>query len=123
MSSSKQYENPKLYSDTVLLLNSLLQKHKGMDRTFRILFMEQKIYPLLTSVMEEALLLQFSSYDEKRNMSDIFKKMRISLEITKSYLTLCFDNKQISQNFYLHVYRKTEEISKQVLGWQNSIKN
>lgn len=123
MSSTKLYENPRLYSDTVLLLNLLLKKYKSMDRAFRILFMEQKIYPLLTSIMENSLILQFVSKERKTQMLEIFQKMRVLLEIIKSYLTICFENKQLLQSFYLSCYRKTEEISKQVLGWKNSIFN
>lgn len=94
-----------------------------MDRTFRILFMEQKIYPHLTVVMENSLILQFASNEKKKQMSEMFQQMRVSLEIIKSYLTICFENKQFSQNFYLYTYRKTEEISKQVFGWRNSVNN
>jgi hypothetical protein len=119
MPPAKPYDNPRLYSDTVSLITMLIKKHKGMDRTFRILFMEQKIYPLLTSVMEDSLKMQFASHPEKKSQIDMFDKMRVSLEIVKSYLTICFESKQISQTFYLQVYRKTEEISKQALGWKN----
>lgn len=65
MNPPKKYENPRLYSDASTLLNILIQKHKGMDRSFRIIFMEQKIFPSLTFVMEKCLEIHFSKKEKK----------------------------------------------------------
>lgn len=44
--------------------------------------------------------------------------IRAQIENIKAFTTLLWQNKSLSDGFYLHIQAKLEEVSKQVAGWQ-----
>ncbi|MDD4972519.1 MAG: hypothetical protein PHT07_24065 [Paludibacter sp.] len=116
----KAYSNPKIYGDLESLYWLLMSKHIKISKTYRIVILEQQVYPRMLLLMDKTLKLHFSKKRlSKDDISEIADKIKIELELLKSNLTFLFKHKQISNGFYLETYRKVEVISKQISGWSN----
>jgi hypothetical protein len=58
------------------------------------------------------------SRDDYKKSCRLLKKMRVRIEILKSYFLIAWDMKFISHQFFAEINDKLEEVSKEASRWQ-----
>jgi len=119
--SLSQFQNPKIHSDLLQIFREFFAVHRNMGKYLRITVLEKEILEKLTSCMRVTIEINTMKNIGGEGRISLFEKtsfIRAQIENIKAFTTLLWQNKSLSDGFYLHIQAKLEEVSKQVAGWQ-----
>jgi len=119
--SLSQFQNPKIHSDLLQIFREFFGVHRNMGKYLRITVLEKEILEKLTACMRVTIEINTMKNKGGEVQAVLFEKtrtIRAQLENINAFTTLLWQNKSLSDGFYLQIQAKLEEVSKQVAGWQ-----
>ncbi len=130
--TAKDYQNPKIHSDLITLYTRYFDIHRNMSKYLRIAILEAEILGSISTMMRLTIQVNvMKAAAIKPSPAAILGKMhelRGHIENIKAFSTLLWKTKAISEGFFIQVMASTEDISRQIVGWekylsQNMLKN
>lgn len=105
------YDNLPVYKTSYDLLVAIFGLARNFQRDYR--------YTLGEKLKEEMVALITNIYraNSRRDKGPLIEKARENIEVTRLYLRLLKDLKQVSLPKFVELNRKVEDVSKQLAGW------
>ncbi|MCK9254542.1 MAG: four helix bundle protein [Bacteroidales bacterium] len=111
------YESLPVYKATYDLLIEIFQFTKNFNKEFK--------YTIGESLKKETIELVILIYraNTKYQKADLLQMAREQIEVIRLLIRVMKDMKQISLEKYVKVNQAVENVSKQLSGWQKSVKS
>jgi len=97
----KKYESPKIYYTCEKILKQFYLSHKKIDKTIRIIVLEQDAYPKLINAMKQILHISFHKQKLSREeLENLFNSLFYDTYIIQSHLSFLLNHNHITIGFY-----------------------
>ena len=110
------YSDLPVYKASYDLLLAIFQFTKDFTREYK--------YTVGEELKRDTIKLLSLIYraNSKRDKQEVLQEAREHIEIIRLFIRVMHDMHQISMKKYVHINQKVENVSKQLTGWQKSLK-
>jgi len=114
-----KFSHPKIFYDLFAIYKKYYSIHKNLPKIFRVT-MGEYIMAELSSCMKMVVSANFKkSKDDYKKSCRLLKRLRVRIEIIKSYFLMAWDMKFVSHQFFADINDKLEEVSKEAAMWHS----
>ena len=112
-----RYDELPVYKASYDLLVEIFQFTKNFNREFK--------YTIGESLKKETIELITLIYraNSRKDKFQVLQEARERIEVIRLFIRLLNDLKQISLKKFVFINKQIENVSKQLTGWQKSLKN
>ena len=117
----KPFRNPRIHNDLISLYAMFFKVHKNMNKYLRITILEQEVMNAISLTMRLTIEVNTARKLAAGGSTDMIKitsQMIAHMENIKAFTHLLWKLKAITDGFFTQVAAKTDEIAKQIHGWQ-----